>query len=218
MCGTVARVPTYNPKPGLSGRTLPGGPSGAFDGAVVADPPSYAIRGRWAGSPTRYTNGSRPELQSHSQRTAQANLGRSAYRRLPAWRGDPTEQQDRDTRIFGFRCYRRPAGRLAACHWPQPELSDRKIRGQVIEIDSFGNLVTNIAAELFAGRPTDTRVCVVCGIYETFGIYHHYAAQAGGMLVALVGSTGRLELAVVGDNAAARLGVAVGTPVALAWE
>ena len=114
MCGTVARVPTYNPKPGLSGRTLPGGPSGAFDGAVVADPPSYAIRGRWAGSPTRYTNGSRPELQSHSQRTAQANLGRSAYRRLPAWRGDPTEQQDRDTRIFGFRCYRRPAGRLAA--------------------------------------------------------------------------------------------------------
>jgi len=111
-----------------------------------------------------------------------------------------------------------PAGRLAACHWPQPELSDRKIRGQVIEIDSFGNLVTNIAAELFAGRPTDTRVCVVCGIYETFGIYHHYAAQAGGMLVALVGSTGRLELAVVGDNAAARLGVAVGTRVALAWE
>jgi S-adenosylmethionine hydrolase len=110
------------------------------------------------------------------------------------------------------------AGQLAACDWPQAELADRKIRGQVIEIDSFGNLVTNIAAELFAGRPTDTRVCVVCGIYETFGIYHHYAAQAGGMLVALVGSTGRLELAVVGDNAAARLGVAVGTPVALAWE
>lgn len=107
---------------------------------------------------------------------------------------------------------------VASCDWLEAELSDRKIRGEVVEIDSFGNLVTNIAAELFAGRPTDTRVCVVCGIFETFGIYRSYAEQPAGMLVALVGSTGRLELALVGDNAAARLGVALGAPVVVAWE
>ena len=92
------------------------------------------------------------------------------------------------------------------------------IAGHVIEVDSFGNLVTNIAADMFAGRPTDGRVCMVCSIYETWGVYGSYAAQPQGTLVALVGSSGRLELAIVGDNAAARLGVTVGTPVVMAWE
>ena len=31
-----------------------------------------------------------------------------------------------------------------------------------------------------AGRPTDSRVCIVCGIYETCGIYHTYGEQAAG--------------------------------------
>ena len=95
---------------------------------------------------------------------------------------------------------------------------EEKIRGEVISIDSFGNLITNISHDLLAGRPNDSRACVVCGIYETFGIYHTYGEQAPGMLVALIGSSGRLELAIVGDNAAARLGVSVGTPVVVAWE
>jgi S-adenosylmethionine hydrolase len=58
----------------------------------------------------------------------------------------------------------------------------------------------------------------VCSIYETWGVYSSYAEQAQGALVALVGSTGRLELAIAGDNAAARLGVMVGTRVTMAWE
>ena len=68
---------------------------------------------------------------------------------------------------------------------------------------------------MFAGRPTDARVCVVCNIYETYGVYHTYAEQPQGTLVALVGSAGRLELAIVGDNAAAARRVGsrrVGTP------
>jgi len=71
---------------------------------------------------------------------------------------------------------------------------------------------------MLAGRPTDRRACIVCSIYETWGIYHTYADQPGGTLVALIGSGGRLELAIVRDNAAQRLGVGVGTPVTLAWE
>ncbi len=42
--------------------------------------------------------------------------------------------------------------------------------------------------------------------------------QAPGMLVGLIGSTYRLELAIVGDNAAARLGVSIDKPVVVAWE
>ncbi len=111
-----------------------------------------------------------------------------------------------------------PLERLIVLEWPRAQLSEQRIAGHVIEVDSFGNLITNIPAEMFSGRPTDSRVCIVCSIYETWGVFASYAAQPQGALVAVVGSTGRLELAIVGDNAAARLGVFVGTPVVMAWE
>ncbi|MGO9108645.1 MAG: S-adenosyl-l-methionine hydroxide adenosyltransferase family protein [Thermoguttaceae bacterium] len=110
------------------------------------------------------------------------------------------------------------AGRLDQLDLPLPEVVEEKIRGEIISIDSFGNLITNIPYDLLAGKRNDNRVCIVCGIYETFGIYHTYGEQAPGMLVALIGSSGRLELAIVGDNAAARLGVSTGTQVIVAWE
>jgi S-adenosyl-L-methionine hydrolase (adenosine-forming) len=111
-----------------------------------------------------------------------------------------------------------PLERLTALDWPQPRQRTDRINGAVIEIDSFGNLITNLTADVLAGRPTDRRACVVCNIYETWGIYHAYAEQPGGTLVALIGSSGRLELALVGDHAARRLGIGIGAPVTLAWE
>jgi S-adenosyl-L-methionine hydrolase (adenosine-forming) len=112
-----------------------------------------------------------------------------------------------------------PLDRLfTAVDWPEARQRSNRIDGAVIEIDSFGNLITNLTADLFAGRPTDRRACIVCNIYETWGIYSAYSEQPRGTLVALIGSSGRLELALVGDNAARRLGISVGSPVALAWE
>jgi S-adenosylmethionine hydrolase len=107
---------------------------------------------------------------------------------------------------------------VARLKWPEVRVSEGKIRGQVIEIDSFGNLITNITGDMLIGRPTDSRVCVVCGIFETWGIWRTYGQQSEGMLVALIGSSGRMELAIVGDSAAQRLGVGQGTPVVVAWE
>ncbi len=111
-----------------------------------------------------------------------------------------------------------PLDEIVELRWPQVRQTPTRIEGQVLEIDSFGNLVTNITAEMIAGRPTDERVCIVCNIYETWGIYRTYADQLGGTFVALVGSNGRIELAVVGDAAAERLGISVGTPVVVSWE
>lgn len=93
-----------------------------------------------------------------------------------------------------------------------------KVRGEVMAIDSFGNLITNVLADHLVDRPKDNRACVACGIYETFGIYSSYGGHAPGMLVALIGSSGRLELAVVGDNAAERTGITIGTPVIVGWN
>jgi S-adenosylmethionine hydrolase len=111
-----------------------------------------------------------------------------------------------------------PLERLATLDWPEARPSPARIDGVVIEIDSFGNLITNITADLLAGRPTDRRACVVCNIYETWGIFHAYAEQPQGALVALIGSCNRLELALVGQSAARRLGIGLGAAVTVAWE
>jgi S-adenosylmethionine hydrolase len=106
---------------------------------------------------------------------------------------------------------------LVGLKWPEVVVKPDRIVGQILEIDSFGNLITNITSDLLIGRPTDERACVICSIYETWGIYGTYGDQLQGMFVAVVGSSNRIELAVVGDNAADRLGVRVGMPVTIAW-
>jgi S-adenosyl-L-methionine hydrolase (adenosine-forming) len=111
-----------------------------------------------------------------------------------------------------------PLERLCWLDWSEARVQPARVDGAVIEVDSFGNLITNITSDMLAGRPTDRRACVVCNIFETWGIYHAYGQQASGTLVAVIGSSGRLELAIVRDNAAKRLGVGVGSPVTLAWE
>jgi len=106
-----------------------------------------------------------------------------------------------------------PVESLELLDSPAVQLLASRIEGSVIDIDSFGNLITNVTVEMLSGRPTDERVCVICNIYETWGIFRAYGQQPGGTFIALVGSSGRLELAVVGDNAAERLGIHPGTPV-----
>jgi len=108
--------------------------------------------------------------------------------------------------------------RLTQPQWPEVRTTPTRVEGMVAAIDGFGNLITNITVDALAGRPTDYRACVVCSIYETWGIFHTYAERPRGTLIALIGSSGRLELAIVGDNAAERLGIEVGMPVVVAWE
>ncbi|MBI2824800.1 MAG: SAM-dependent chlorinase/fluorinase [Planctomycetia bacterium] len=92
-----------------------------------------------------------------------------------------------------------------------------RIEGTVRSIDSFGNLVTDVTAAMLAGAPTDERVQILCDEHETQGIFRAYGDQPDMTLMALVGSSGYLELAIVGDSAAAMLGVRVGTQVTIEW-
>lgn len=93
----------------------------------------------------------------------------------------------------------------------------QRITGEVVEVDSFGNLITNITDDQLAGCPRDTSVVVRCDEHETVGIYQTYSDQPAMTLVALVGSSGALELAIVDDSAKIMLGVGVGGPVVVEW-
>jgi S-adenosylmethionine hydrolase len=96
-------------------------------------------------------------------------------------------------------------------------LAANKIEGTVQAIDSFGNLITDITADALAAAPRGDDVSITCDEHETRGIFRTYADQPEMTLIALVGSTGKLELAIVGESAAIMLGIRVGTPVVVAW-
>jgi S-adenosyl-L-methionine hydrolase (adenosine-forming) len=100
---------------------------------------------------------------------------------------------------------------------PGAERMANRIQGQVVTIDSFGNLVTNITREMLAGAPTDESVTVRCDEHETQGIFSAYAEQPPMTLVALIGSNDALEIAIVDDSAKIMLGVGVGAPVEVSW-
>lgn len=101
--------------------------------------------------------------------------------------------------------------------WPEVVILPRTIKGSVESIDSFGNLITDITEQKLADVPRDERVRIACDEHETLGIFRTYSDQPPATLMALIGSHGKLELAIVGDSAAAMLGIQAGTPVKVSW-
>jgi len=101
--------------------------------------------------------------------------------------------------------------------WTEACVTEKKIEGTVQSIDSFGNLITNIPADALVNVPRGEEVTIVCDEHETHGIFNAYADQPEMTLIALVGSSGHLELAIVGESAAMMLGVRAGTPVKVTW-
>jgi hypothetical protein len=111
----------------------------------------------------------------------------------------------------------RPLAELATLPWREAEQVANRITGEVIEVDSFGNLATNITREMLADVPTGETVTVACDGHVTQGIFNTYSEQPPMTLIALVGSSDRLELAIVGENASIMLGLTVGAPVVVSW-
>jgi S-adenosyl-L-methionine hydrolase (adenosine-forming) len=96
-----------------------------------------------------------------------------------------------------------PIDDLIRIELPKPERGEKSFRGQILHIDHFGNLATNLTRKDLEGvhkvklslRGTD-----IPGLYRTFG------ELEPGELMALFGSTGSLIVSEVNGSAAARLG------------
>jgi S-adenosyl-L-methionine hydrolase (adenosine-forming) len=97
--------------------------------------------------------------------------------------------------------------------WPIACQEADRVTGKVIYIDSFGNLMTNLTREQVQPMLNRGDVHIYCGERSIQGVSATYGENAAGQLVALFGSSDRLELAVVGTNAAKATGIAVGETV-----
>jgi S-adenosylmethionine hydrolase len=98
--------------------------------------------------------------------------------------------------------------------WPAPRVRRGGFEGEVVYIDRFGNAITNLEGGLLRG--SDGASCEVCGRRrQVCPLKAFYQAVAPKTPVALVGSSGFLEIAVNGGSAAKVLGVRIGTRVVL---
>jgi len=101
--------------------------------------------------------------------------------------------------------------RLVRITAPTPKLTrEGVIVGEVVSIDRFGNLVTNIPGDrLSAADAVEVRV----GKAVIREVVRSYAEAKKGQLLALVGSTGNLEISVNKGNARKKTGAKVGDVV-----
>jgi hypothetical protein len=96
---------------------------------------------------------------------------------------------------------------------PEPRETPVGLEGEVIAIDTFGNLLTNLPADLHPRLLAAGRLMV--GDRAITRIVGTYGEASPGTTVALVGSQGVIEAAVVQGRADAALAARIGTRVVL---
>lgn len=99
--------------------------------------------------------------------------------------------------------------------WPPVVERPDGIDGEVELVDRFGNLITNLGRHMVERFLGAGAVDIAIAGHPVPRLVATYAEVGPGELCALFGSSDRLEVAVSGGNAAARLGCGVGSRVQL---
>ncbi len=98
--------------------------------------------------------------------------------------------------------------------FPTGRWTGRELDGEVLWVDTFGNLITTIPGTLLERVPLGSTVAVDAGGAPlTATAARTFGDVARGAAAALVGSDGLVEVAVNGGSAAAQTGASPGSPV-----
>lgn len=84
---------------------------------------------------------------------------------------------------------------------PSPQISKNKIIGEILYVDSFGNLITNINQNLVDKVKRMNSLEIICKGKRTKKISRSYFEGKEKEILALVGSSGFLEISTNQDNA-----------------
>jgi len=99
--------------------------------------------------------------------------------------------------------------------WASAAETGEEIRGEIIYIDNFGNAVTNVSSEMIAHFAPGSRIAVRIGGLSLSRVFDTYGDQEPGVVIALVGSSRRLEIAINQGRAAEICGLHCGDPVSI---
>jgi S-adenosylmethionine hydrolase len=109
-----------------------------------------------------------------------------------------------------------PEIELLALEDPHLEAPGR-LRGTVIHVDHFGNLITNVRASDVSPDVDTGALSLILGKTTLRGLVTTYSSVSQGEALIHWGSSGHLEVAVRGGSAAERLGAGVGATLHVTW-
>ena len=99
---------------------------------------------------------------------------------------------------------------------PRPKAAGTALKGVVLRVDAFGNLMTNFTAEDLPTAAVESgKIKLQVGGKAVERLAQNFAEGASGTPVAILGSSGYLEIAVNKGNAARALGVNRGAEVTI---
>lgn len=152
----------------------------------------------------------------------------SAHRIRPSVRraeavGSTFHGRDVFAHVAGLLAMGTPLGKIAGkkinplrFKWPRPKYGRGWIRGEVVHIDRFGNVISNIPTDRIKTALKDA--VVRCGALAVRGVSRSYAAVGAGQAVALCGSAGLLELSINRGSVAGSHQIAPGDAVLVRWQ
>ena len=106
-----------------------------------------------------------------------------------------------------------PIESLAGLIIPEPDQTPGGVLGEVIFVDRFGNLVTNIEAAVIEPLGPADELDFTCGGVTIRGLKRTYGDGAQGEILAIVGSFGHLEVAISGGNAQKSMSLGLGAGI-----
>ena len=99
---------------------------------------------------------------------------------------------------------------------PKPKEAEGGLKGVVLRVDAFGNLITNFRAEHLAENAQENgNFKMQVGTQAVTKLVDTFAHGAAGEPIAYVGSSGYIEIGVNKGSAARTLALGRGTPVIL---
>ncbi len=107
----------------------------------------------------------------------------------------------------------RPVSNPVLLEIPRPQLEGDLLRGAVLRVDHFGNLVTNIDRRTLERFTSGQPFAIEAGAHGVGRLVGTYAEIGDAEVCALFGSTDYLELAARSSSAAARLALNAGAAV-----
>ncbi len=108
-----------------------------------------------------------------------------------------------------------PLDELISYRWMQPIADKDGLEGTIIHIDKFGNLVTNISADLIDEVLAGKQVKIYVGNVILNEINTTFGAVTEGEPVAYIGSAGMLEVGINQGDAQKMLGVQKGAQISI---
>jgi S-adenosyl-L-methionine hydrolase (adenosine-forming) len=131
--------------------------------------------------------------------------GRDVFAPLAAWLSKSWQSASMGDEIQDYK-------RLAL---PRPKAADGGMKGVVLKVDPFGNLVTNFRAENLPAEAENGTIKLQVGTQAVTRMVDTFARGNAGEPVAYMGSSGYLEIALNKGNASRTLGVGRGAAVVL---